>query len=213
MKYILKFIYIYIIYCFLYLSNKVCAESTTIQILINKPDAINKEYWKTYSSFMNQYSVKFESNSIIEPNSDVRVRFSYNEDEKPVYNENEQYAESTGRIIKQFRNSEYDMMIVDEKFLYSDLSVVKSDYIISKFGLDKFYDKHEDFSDFYLDLTNEITRENLSHHENSILNKAYHENKHLYALPFDVDFNLLYYHINSNANNNNINVNTTTTTT
>ncbi|ORY53347.1 periplasmic binding protein-like II [Neocallimastix californiae] len=195
MMYIMQFS---LLLTLIFFFSRVYAEDTIIQILIEKPDLINGANWKSYSTFMDQYTLKVNPKNSMDISSNVHVHFSFNPDEKPVYNNNNEYVWNVGYLMKQLQDSKYDMMVVDEKFLYSDVSVIKSDYVISSFNLSDYYNRHDDFSDFYVDLTDYIKKEELSHHDDNILSKSY-LNDRLYALPFGIDFNLLYYYNNENS--------------
>jgi len=169
----------------------------TINILINKPDFDENEYLEKYNEVINQY---FVMNKIDE----YDIKFSYctptttdGEHLSQIYKDVEspfsidvEYARNFNCTLRELKNSKYDIMILDDRFLYGDNSYV--DYVLLKneFGFNK-------LSDFYVDYNsyNNINKEDISYHDIDILNDGKIDSiKNLYGLPYELDFDLLYYH-------------------
>eukprot|EP00833_Pecoramyces_ruminatium_P012725 jgi/Orpsp1_1/1186757/evm.model.d7180000053072.1 len=85
-------------------------------------------------------------------------------------------------------NPIYDMMILDERFLFSDSSMIENNIIEG-------FLKSRKIHRIFRDLTDYIKLEDLDHHDDRILNDAYHEN-HLYGIPYELDFDVIYHHKN-----------------
>jgi len=158
-----------------------------IKILTQKPDKINLKDWGNYCSSIKNYLTSITvDNTLIH---DYDIDFSYNE---PKTGDKE-YEENTKSLIKEMKESKYDMFIVDDNFLYGDVAFIESDFVNSE------YDRsiHENF----VDLTTKVDQNVLSYHDAKILEGAYLDKK-LYALPYEKDFDLLYYHNTDAAVNN-----------
>jgi len=189
MKYIIKVLSI--IYVMILLFTKVLSE--TVNILTERPNIVNAGNWKQKYDLISEY---FSKNTNLK---DVNIHFGYNERE-PLNKDNAAaYEDYVKFIIKQFKENKYDMMIVDGSFLFSEMSYVESNYVKKRINLREFHNK------LYMDLTDEIKSENLSFHDTEILNDGYY-NDRLYGLPYEVDFDLLFYHGND-TNNELLNIN------
>ncbi|ORX82459.1 hypothetical protein BCR32DRAFT_309252 [Anaeromyces robustus] len=172
MKYFFKVIYIIIVNILIFLSKNINAQGTTINILLDKPDNITEGY-----------------------SEDTNISFTFisnipNITETTKINKYDNYIEY---VIQELNNSTYDMMILDEKVLFSDIAHIESSYVENNLKLRKSYQ-------YYLDITDYINNDELYFHDPSILEKGY-VNDHLYGLPFSSDFDLYYYNNNDNDDN------------
>jgi len=167
-----------------------------INILINKPDIDANEYLEKYNEMINQY---FSMNNI----NDYDVKFSYcspvstdGENLSQIYKNagspfsiDVEYAKNFNCTLRELKNVNYDMMILDDRFLYADNSY--ADFVLLQ---DEFDFKR--FSDFYADYNNYILNiDDINYHDKDILNDGKLGNKkRLYGLPYELDFDVLYYH-------------------
>ncbi|OUM59626.1 hypothetical protein PIROE2DRAFT_63642 [Piromyces sp. E2] len=160
----------------------------TVKILTDKPDSITADKWNDYCiSMKNFFTTTKNENPIIR---DYDIDFSYNKDEIYDKKSTNEYESYINNIIRELKSNTYDMMILDDKFLFADNAFVSSDYVDTSFS--------RDIHNEYLELTNDVNKETLSFHDNKILNDGYYNN-HLYALPFEKDFDVIYYR-KDNAN-------------
>ncbi|KAG4086038.1 hypothetical protein H8356DRAFT_1013204 [Neocallimastix lanati (nom. inval.)] len=202
---------------FLVLSiQKSKANENTIKILINRPDIHSEEYLEKHNSLINQYfisegifnktnipplNISFSYCSPV-PEDGFYIEFLYN-----VFNSgftvDVDFIRNLNCTIRELKDSTYDMMIVDDRFLFIDESSVSNPNINMGFALDK-------FSSYLLNYEQYITNENvLDSHDKNILDDGYSEER--YGLPYELDFDVLYHqetsHNNNNNNNNNDNNN------
>jgi hypothetical protein len=187
MNFTFNFIFIGFINIFILLSNKVYAENVTINILMGKPDALNEAKWNNYITYLDQNDILVNSKTGA---NNVKIHFSYDTKEPIPNNSKEKYVEVMKNMLKSIGSDSYDMFIFDEKFLYSDAPNIQSEFIRSTIESNLPQGN-------FVDLTSDISKEDLSHHSEDLLNKSY-LNGHLYALPFELDFDLLYYPNNIN---------------
>ncbi|KAL6613198.1 hypothetical protein U3516DRAFT_781224 [Neocallimastix sp. 'constans'] len=154
---------------------------------MEKPDAINEAKWSNYITQLNQNDLVINDKS---GNNYVKIHITYDTNEPIPKNNNKKYADIIKNTVSSFSKPIYDMFIIDEKLLYSDSAKAKSDCVKIATGSWDYYKN-------YVDLTNEIQKEDLKYHSEDILNKGYFKD-HLYALPFELDFDVLYYPNNIN---------------
>ncbi|KAG4107987.1 hypothetical protein H8356DRAFT_224805 [Neocallimastix lanati (nom. inval.)] len=100
-----------------------------------------------------------------------------------------EYAKDFNCTLRELKDVNYDMMILDDRFLYADNSY--ADFILLQNEFD-----FKRFSDFYADYSNyRLNTDDISYHDKDILNDGKLGNeKRLYGLPYELDFDLLYYH-------------------
>ncbi|OUM61843.1 hypothetical protein PIROE2DRAFT_12047, partial [Piromyces sp. E2] len=185
MKNILKLLNLSIVYILISLIEKSYSQnSLTVNILTEKPDDIHKKDWEIRHTLISNHFKSVNVNNKLLQNVDVK--FNFNSDEvMPKRNKND-YENYVKNILNELQGSFYDMIIVDGRFFFSDIAYVESGYIEETFESRKFHQ-------FYIDLSNDIKKESLSYHQSNILKDGY-INNHLYGLPYELDFDLLYYH-------------------
>jgi len=168
---------------------KCFANETIIQILIEEPNIENNFDCKNYSIqhenyFLELYGKDPELNNI-------HLNFICF---KNGTNIEESYHDF---ITNQIKISAYDMIIVDEKYLFSDIAFIKSSFI------NNHYNK-KDFLENYVK-TNITDNDDFSYHNREALKNGC-LNNYIIGFPYEQDFNLIYYN-NKNvnlANKNNI---------
>eukprot|EP00833_Pecoramyces_ruminatium_P012884 jgi/Orpsp1_1/1186916/evm.model.d7180000054087.1 len=85
------------------------------------------------------------------------------------------------------------MMILDDKFLYSDESYIKNTILESMFSFQKLTDFYVNYNDYG------IKEQDISHHHPEILKDGKTSDNELYGLPFELDFDSLYYYADATA--------------
>jgi len=172
-------------------SGKINAKET-VNILINKPDIGENQYLDNYNELMNQF---FTNNNI----EDVEVKFSYcapddydgtnilnlYKEFKSPYTLDIEYAKSFNCIIRELKRSNYDLMILDDRFLFSDNSYLDNTVLQSEFSYSKVIDYLAEYN---------IVNENINFHDRNILKDGKGDTELLYGLPYELDFDVLYYH-------------------
>lgn len=186
----------------------------TIEILFEKPDFVNENYCESYSSLINsQFNEINNNNNNNNPNKDdiinlqdIHIHFSChpnlpNKGNSKLYNE---------YILKQLANSTYDMFILDDKFLFSDVAFIKSQYINEIYNIEDEDNQNNFLTDFlfskpnknihtnFLNLSKYIQKEKLSYHDSKVLNDGYLDHQ-LFGLPYELDYDILYYYSNSKS--------------
>ncbi|ORX53282.1 hypothetical protein BCR36DRAFT_349040 [Piromyces finnis] len=152
-----------------------------------------KEYFKT-NGITNDYDIVFSyCKPVPEDGKEIIEDYS-----KPIFSDttfkiDEDYPRNFNCTLRELKQSNFDMMILDNSFLFSDDSSVKSIYLNGKYLMRRVTDYYEDFNDY------DIREEDIKHHESVLLDnghfKNYHyKNKKFYGLPYERDFNLLFYH-------------------
>ncbi|ORX83896.1 hypothetical protein BCR32DRAFT_266687 [Anaeromyces robustus] len=199
-KNIINILY-FIIFCF----NIVNAQDKkVINILLSRPEInesrylenynqIIKEYFSTRSS-LNNYDINF---SFCEPVADDGKDIIQDYEHPMFFSTNfvldEDYPKNFNCTIRELKESKFDMMILDNNFIFSDDSFVKSIYLNGKYLIRRITDYYEDLND------HGVKEEDTKHHDADILNNGHFkdprfENKRFFGLPYERDFNLLYYH-------------------
>eukprot|EP00833_Pecoramyces_ruminatium_P016730 jgi/Orpsp1_1/1190762/evm.model.d7180000081086.1 len=193
MNYISNFVMVKIFCYFILFLNSVNARNI-INILINKPDFDENDYLENYNHVVNQY---FTSKNV-----DFHIKFSYcvPNDEDGVelsmkYQNAESgfladtdYAKNYNCTLRELKNSNYDMMILDDKFLFSDQSYLDNTLLQSLF-------QFTNLKNYYVNYNKYIIKDNdISHHQKDIINNGKLEDDEFYGLPYEIDFDVLYYH-------------------
>jgi len=169
-----------------------------IKILIEKPHPLEIQYKDDVLSTINNHFMQQNFDNDILRN--VRLEFSYcdkgNEDESQKVSKNEvtskymndsEYVNYLKCVIKHSQDSEYDMLLLDDKFLFSDLSFVENIRIEEIFGFRKLYKNYVDLSSYSLN-------HDLSFHNRKIMIDGKYNKEIIYGLPYDFDFDVLFYH-------------------
>eukprot|EP00833_Pecoramyces_ruminatium_P003143 jgi/Orpsp1_1/1177175/evm.model.c7180000060462.1 len=85
-----------------------------------------------------------------------------------------------------WKNSTYDMAIFDDRLLLSDIELMRT------YACGTYLHSFLPTDDYIFDMTDYVKNDELKHHDNEILSHTYDE-KHIYALPYEKDFDLIYY--------------------
>jgi len=185
---------IYSIFLILMLSM-VNADDNIIRVLIDKPDIFNGEYLNTYSIALTQnirnagfgdYSVEL---SYCQPkNSEVpNIVSEYENSNIPSpFPIDHEYAQYLDCLIKELKSSLYDMVLMEDRLLFSDNSYIHNFYIEKSYGENK-------INDYLMDLSRYEHSYDLKFNDIHILEGGKYKNKNLIGLPYEIDFDLLYH--------------------
>jgi len=138
--------HILLILSLIFYLNKVNAKEL-YNILINKPSIGEDKFLDKYNGIINQY---FIFNNI----TDVEVKFSYcninPEDGKSLvdlyksYNSpfsvDKEYAAYFNCTLKELKQSNFDLMVLDERILFSDNSYIDNTLLQSEFSYHRLTD-------------------------------------------------------------------------
>jgi len=223
MKSITYFSYISIFYIWiLFTTTKVIAAelpitnngNNIVNILMDKPDD-----FELYKISMEEYNTKMNE-FLNKKINDVEVKFSFNPNESVEKKTRKEYEDYVKYIIEQLNTSNYDMMILDDKFLFSDLSNIESSYIRDTFNEKNIHKYFVNLSELFKsnndkmknnDAFDEAFKNVFSYSSDKTDNEHYiydedmvkggFNNNILYGLPYAIDLDLWY------INNDNENVN------
>ncbi|KAG4086039.1 hypothetical protein H8356DRAFT_1736773 [Neocallimastix lanati (nom. inval.)] len=207
MNYLISYI-IPLITIFLFSTIKAASAGGTekINVLISKPDIEDpKNYLERYNAFVKQYVDKkrLESNDSIpsmdiefsycepDPNDGIALFFAYKyskDVERFVDLEFAKNLNCTLRELKKKGNENiYDMVVLPDRLLYSDDTYIHNAVIEGSFYI-------EHIHDYLLNYDHLISMEDIKHHNKVILERARHKGKELLGLPYELDFDNLYYY-------------------
>ncbi|KAL6594791.1 hypothetical protein LY90DRAFT_675619 [Neocallimastix californiae] len=197
-----------LLYIFLYASIKVNTYNPEkINVLISKPDIEEPEsYLKRINSFVQQYVDKkrHENNkSITIPTLDIE--FSYCDPVKTdgdsllwTYNYYDlkryvdlEFARNLNCTIRELKkqgdDSKFDLVVIQDRILYSDDTYIRNAIIEGSFYIRHFYD-------YLLTLDESEISNYTKHHDKELIKRARNPEKGLLGLPYEIDFNNLYYY-------------------
>ncbi|ORX77385.1 hypothetical protein BCR32DRAFT_270674 [Anaeromyces robustus] len=183
-----------------FLIKETNAEKTnTVNILIRNPDLpeflmVEDEIWQSfYESTINQY---FEETEMKNPLlNDVEFSFSFLNYTPSDSNYTDQYWEHEMYIIDSIIAGDFDLLILDERILFSEISFMETFYL-------EYYVGREPSKKNLLNLSPYFDKKKtqLSFHDPKILKDGYIDDQ-LYALPYEMDFDLLYYRHKDDVSN------------
>jgi len=177
--------------------SKTIAQENTIQILVHNPDIKSDKYLEIYNDKINSYFLLKNQNSSVIPN--INLNFSYcipdpndGNDLSNFYkkgteiNIDTEYAKNLNCTIKALNSSYYDMVIIDDKFLLGE-------NYLATFAVLKLYFTKIDLYKFFLNYEGYIENDDISFHDDDILKAGRHNNKGLYGIPYEMDFDTLFF--------------------
>eukprot|EP00833_Pecoramyces_ruminatium_P008112 jgi/Orpsp1_1/1182144/evm.model.c7180000080068.1 len=161
------------------LLNVVSSLETPIKILINSNELnLDYENLKSYESTLNNYF----NNS------------NFNYKNFSLYYYDQGLTSCKNSLIKEWKNGEYDMMILDDQLLFSEKALFESKKIMEEFKTRK------PTEDYLLNLSNLIKDNDLSFNNPRVLKDGYWD-ENLYAIPYEINFDVLYYKNTSSLKN------------
>jgi len=149
------------------------------------PSTINIYEWADdYEELINSYFIEKNMNN---PKlNNVKFSFDFYPNTPANSSYNLEYYENYQYIISSLMNETYDIMILDERVLFSEVTFLETEYFEHYMG-------HPRPSRDLLDnLSKSIDIEKLSFHDPKTLKDGYIDDQ-LYALPYEIDYDLLYY--------------------
>jgi len=165
--------YLYILIYLIILLNKVKGEDVTIQILVQQPVVYSKSIYDPKDKFINNYINEIYS---IDDNIHVNLNFTYYIFNIPIiYN-----------AALLMKDPKYDIIIIDDRFLFSEESFIESALVKNDTLFKDYYLKN------FVDLTDYVNMTELSFNNPKILEDGI-INGRLYGIPYEFDFNVLYY--------------------
>ncbi|OUM61698.1 hypothetical protein PIROE2DRAFT_12243 [Piromyces sp. E2] len=196
MKTIIKNIIIYILFLSVLYANKVKSKDV-INILINKPDINETQYLKRYNEIIKQYFLSKNNNNydinfsycVPNPNDGDNITVLYTL-KKGLFQADPEFSREFNCTLRELKNSNYDMMIVDDRFLFSDYSYLDNSVLQAEFAFRKLTDFYENYYDL------NINQKQISYHNKNFLRDGYYNDNEMefYGLPYEFDFDMLYYH-------------------
>jgi len=174
MKFITKIIYIYVHVLMICLIKLAYAED--IKILVDRPNVITSStHSQKYELIKKYMPEKYKSYNLI---------FDYDVNPTSV-EKSVSYEEYYKQIAKELKDTKYDMLVINGNTLFADDAEIESGYAHETADIRKMHR-------YFEDLTSYISKDKISFHNETILKGGYHENK-LYALPFEADFDVIFY--------------------
>ncbi|ORX50031.1 hypothetical protein BCR36DRAFT_583635 [Piromyces finnis] len=183
-----------ILYSFIYLTlfsiiiSFSYAEKTVITILTKQPDmpetAVAEEWEIKYEELINSYLA--EQSAVNPALANVEIAFSFYEYLPVKEGGGSVYFKYLYEVEPDLSEGNYDMMILDDRILFSEMAFMESDIV-------EFYLEHRRPSiEIFHPLSEYIKKEELSFNEARALNDGIYEGT-IYGLPFELDFDVLYY--------------------
>jgi len=178
----LKICILIILQCYIISTN---AEETVVKVLMKYPDnpmIEDLDEWAfNYESLINDYiSENLKHKPIL---NNVTLSFDFFDGTSFCYES--LYENINDSIVMGLLEGEYDLMIIDDYYLFNDVSLMESYYL--EYYYDRNYSKN-----YFLELSKYIEEESLNYHDPKIMNRGKIDGK-LYALPYESDFDNLYY--------------------
>eukprot|EP00833_Pecoramyces_ruminatium_P006139 jgi/Orpsp1_1/1180171/evm.model.c7180000072382.1 len=165
-----------------------------IQILVRQPDMpfiMQAEQWEIeYENLINNFLKVKNTN---DPRmKDIQISFNFYEYYPINEDHTSEYLNYFKFTIDDWINSNYDMMILDDRILFNDKALIETD------SVEYYLKSRTPTKDHLLDLTSYIDKSSLSFNDQKMLKDAYLDGK-LYGLPYEMDYDLIYYY-NSSIN-------------
>jgi len=171
-----------------FLLIKIYAVKEVFNILIKEPELINGdiETWKErYQTLIGDYFKELSKDNPRLKNVELEFEFyeyDYTNDYGEDY-EDYEYYKYTDYQGNGLWDSVYDMFIMDDRFLFNDVAIMETD--LCWFRLT--YNCH------IINYSNYIEEKDIDYHNPRVLEDGSVDNK-LFGLPYEIDFDILYYH-------------------
>ncbi|OUM66410.1 hypothetical protein PIROE2DRAFT_6354 [Piromyces sp. E2] len=149
---------------------------------------ISKEILDKYSSDLNDYFMEKVKDNEKLNNYMIDIYYYPYINEVPLNNkENIATREFVKNLSTKLQNSEYDMVLLDEKILFSEMAMAESEKI------KQFTNKRYPSLELLHDLSKYINKKDLEFHDPMILSGGMYKDK-LIGIPFEYDFDVMYFH-------------------
>jgi len=167
------------------------AEKTPIRILYKydmSDSAVTPTFKEDYQKKINEYFLEKNKDDPILSNYELFfeyydyscANFSYWDDNVNAYHEFEK------KIVGN-KKYKYDMVIVNDRILFNDVALMYTKYIEDDFWI------IQPSLELFIDYSEYIDKNSLNFHDPDILQDGTYKNS-IYGLPYELDFDLLYYH-------------------
>ncbi|ORX50029.1 hypothetical protein BCR36DRAFT_412521 [Piromyces finnis] len=180
----------------IYLSSVLCEENQKIKICIKQQDmtdSVSFEYWENYKNELkNYFAEKVKDNEKLN-NYELDIYFY------PYLVETDGQSkifDYINNLVDGLSNKEYDMIILDERILFNDIALMESEWIYKNINY------RQPSLELLHDLSEYINKKDLNFHDPKVLSYGMNENK-IYGIPFEYDFDVLYYHKDGEISNEN----------
>lgn len=189
---IIKYLFIrtFIIYYIIIITLiwKVCSEKKTIEIILKDTDMpyfMDYEAWdEKYQNITNQFLKERFQRKLMKNEVEIIFNFFPYMTVNPSYDS--EYKNYLAQPFGFWKNGSFDMALLDDRMLYSDKALMRTHLT------DFYFDSFKPTEDYLLDLTKYVSKKDLKHHDPEILKHSYYK-KHIYGLPYEKDFDVLYY--------------------
>jgi len=163
------------------------AEKTVINILTVQPDmpeTANAEEWEiNYENTINAYLA--EQAKVNPALADVEVSFAFYE-YLPIHEKGGSICfKYLLEVTPDLDEGVYDMMILNDRILFSEMSLMESDLV-------EYYFYHRLPSIEIFHPLTDVKKEDISFNDPKAINDGMYEGT-IYGLPYDLDFNVMYY--------------------
>jgi len=162
-------------------------ENKTIHILTKVPDiplTLGEAWQYEYESKINTYFSEMKKNNSDLQDYNLSFLF-YNYVTSSAYS-NGAFLLYSIDIMEGWVNGDYDLMIFDDRFLFSEMSFMESDWV------EYYLNCRKPSIELLTDITDYVKDKDLSYHDPKILSNGKYDDR-IYGLPYEIDFNLLYY--------------------
>jgi len=181
-----KFISIGFFYFLGSLINKTNAhENKVISLLLEKPDILKDNDGLYEESLINSVNKKVKEAF----NDEIIVNITFDELNSPDKTNPDDYKKYVKNIYDHLNGHAYDIIEIDVDLLFNDIPNSEDSYFKEIFG-----NKH--LHEFYQDITDIVDNSTFNYFQPDFLKGGYYKNR-MYAIPYDLDIDVLYYHNDS----------------
>ncbi|ORY44986.1 hypothetical protein LY90DRAFT_20586 [Neocallimastix californiae] len=175
-----------LLWIILYLTNKIVRAQSEIFVSVPQPEypyTLPKDFEKKYSELSWEYFQKIAKDNPILKNEDIVIKFLF-------FNYSwwdGSYANLERNYVKFLGEDGFDFMVMDDRIFFDDIGIMSATYVPYYVNID-----YPSLT-LLMDYKDYINDEEMDFHNP----KQYKEGKydgHIYGLPFDIDFEGLYYH-------------------
>jgi len=170
----------------LFLSNNLinAQSKNKVFILVSEPEypyTLPKDFKKTYSTLLKEKFEELTNNNPLLKDIIISVDFLQYEWWDGSF------ANLARRYVNFLEEDGYDLIVMDDRMFFNDISLIEAPYLDSYIGL------YEPTFTKLMDLKNYIKDKDINFHNAKQFNDG-KDNSHIYGLPFEIDFDGLYYH-------------------
>ncbi|OUM63734.1 hypothetical protein PIROE2DRAFT_9672 [Piromyces sp. E2] len=180
-----NYIFIIILIILVLSNNLINAQNKTeVYILVSEPEypyTLSENFQETYSTLLQEKFEKLTENDARFKNITLIFNFLKFGWWKGSF-------ANLARIYNNYLNDDgYDLMVMDDRMFFNDVSLIETPYLSGYIGL------YEPTVTKLMDFKKYVKKEDISFHNSKQFNDG-KEDSHIYGLPFEIDFDGLYYH-------------------